>query len=375
MSKNNSSSIFSQISNNINDQDTIMENKFQNRQEAFLEEENFSSSKENTMNKELSIGQNMRDKLFMQKRMKKQTSTQQSQSLISKLTIPLELYQTCDKMNVELSQFKEIILAFRSQDVKQKYTGLVGIRKMLSLPKSPIQELIDFGIVPELLSLLDNSPAEFKYEALWCLTNIASGTSDQANNIVVKGGLSKIIKLLDSPIDEVKIQSTWLIGNLASDSSKIRDSLLKEKAFDKLVTILASTNDKQLIKQATWAISNFFRVRPKPPVETVKKSFNIVAKVMNMLLTDNEFLADACFILYFMTDHYKETINDLLDINIIPQILKNLEIDVKFIQINCLRIIGNIASGNANQTQLLLDYGALGYLKKTIFNPNKQIRK
>ena len=369
-----SSSLFSNSLEN-KDQDAIMETKFQNRQEAFSNEENFSSLKESEMSKELSLGQNLRDKIFMQKRLKKNINIEQSQSLKSKLTIPLELYETCERMVVDLTQFKEIIQAFRSNDINQKYTGLVGIRKLLSLPNSPIQELIDFGIVPELISLLDNSPAEFQYEALWCLTNIASGTTDQANNIVIKGGIPKIIKLLDSSIEELRNQTTWLIGNLASDCLKIRDTLIKEKAFDKLITVLSSTNNIQLIKQATWAIGNFYRVKPKPKIETVKKSFNIVARAMNLIPSDNEFLADACFILYFMTENYKETIKDLLDINIIPQILRNLDIDVKFIQINCLRIVGNIASGNANQTQILLDYGVLNYLKKTIFNAHKQIRK
>jgi len=67
---------------------------------------------------------------------------------------------------------------------------------------------------------------------------------------------------------------------------------------------------------------------------------------------------------YFMTEHYKDTINDLLDIDIIQKIIQNLDIDVHFIQINSLRIVGNIASGNANQTQLLIDLGLLKYLKK-----------
>ena len=40
-----------------------------------------------------------------------------------------------------------------------------------------------------------------------------------------------------------------------------------------------------------------------------------------------------------------------------------------------MRIVGNIASGNANQTQMLLDLGVLNYLKRTIFNKIKQIRK
>ena len=160
-----------------------------------------SKIKENTMTKELSLGQNYRNKIFAQKRLKKNMNIESTNTLKNTLTIPAELFDKCNNMPVELSNFPEIIKAFRTEDIIKKYTGLVGIRKLLSLQSSPIQELIDIGITPELISLLENSPAEFQYEALWCLTNIATGTSDQANSIVVKGGIPKIIKLMDSSIE------------------------------------------------------------------------------------------------------------------------------------------------------------------------------
>jgi len=372
---NPSSSLFSTSGTNSGNQDNDIDSKFQNRQQEFSNEENFSKIKENTMTNELSLGQNFRNKMFMQKRLKKTMNVESTQSLKCKLTIPLELFENCNKMNIELSKFPEIIAAFRSQDISQKYTGLVGIRKLLTLQSAPIQELVDLGITSELLSLLDNSYPEFQYEALWCLTNIATGTSDQANSIVVKGGIDKIIKLMDSSIEELKIQATWIIGNLASDCQKIRDSLIREKAFDKLITILASTNDKQLTKQATWAISNFFRIKPAPPYDIIKKCINVIARAMLNITDDQEFLTDACFILYYMTEHYRDSVKDLLDIGIIPKVIQYLDINVHYIQINCLRIVGNIASGNANQTQLLIDWDILKYLKKTITNDKKQIRK
>ena len=373
--KDSAQLLFNNSESTGNNQDNDIDSKYQKRQENFSNQVEYSQIKENTMTNELSLGQNFRNKIFMQKRLKKAMNVEQTQSLKSKLTISPELFEKCSNMNVELSKFPEIINAFRSNDINQKYSGLVGIRKLLTLQTSPIQELIDIGITPELISLLDNSPPEFQYEALWCLTNIATGTSDQANSIVVKGGIPKIVKLMDSSIEELKVQATWIIGNLASDCQKIRDSLIREKVFDKLITILASTNRPQLIKQTTWAISNFFRVKPAPPYDVAQKCIKIISRAMVMLPRDTEFLTDACFIIYFLTENYKDTINELLNIDIIPTIIQNLDIEVNFIQINCLRIVGNIASGNANQTQLLIDWGILNYLKKTIFNGKKQIRK
>ena len=365
----------SNIGGNGNNQENDIESKLQRRQEDFSNEENFLKIKENAMINELSLGHNFRKKIFIQKRLKQNMNTEVTQSLKNKLTIPLDWFEKCNNMNIEISKFSEIILAFRAQDIKQKYLGLVGIRKLLSLQNSPIQELIDIGVIPELISLLDNSPAEFQYESLWCLTNIATGTSDQANSIVIKGGISKIIKLMESSIEELKIQAVWIIGNLSIDSSKIRDLLIKEKVFDKLLTILASTNQSQLIKQCTWAMSCFFRVKPIPPYNLIKKSMKMIARSMVILPRDTEFLTDACFIMSFMTEHYKDTIKDLLELEIIPEIIKCIDIDVQYIQLSCLRIVGNIASGNANQTQLLIDWNVLTYLKKTIFSQKKSIRK
>ena len=165
--ENNTSSLFtSDAKNNGDSQENDIESKLQKRQEDFSNEANFSKIKESAMTNELSLGHNFRNKIFMQKRLKQSMITESTQSLKNKLTIPLDWFEQCNKMNIELSKFPEIISAFRTDDINQKYLGLVGIRKLLSLPKSPIQELIDIGVIPELIALLDNSPAEFQYESL-----------------------------------------------------------------------------------------------------------------------------------------------------------------------------------------------------------------
>ena len=232
-------------SNSINDknlQENEIDSKLQKRQHNFTNEENFSKIKESSMTNELSLGLNLRNKIFLQKRLKQNMNIEVTQSLKNKLTIPLELFEKCEIMEVELSKFLEIISSFRTQEINRKYYGLVGIKKLLLLPSCPIQELIDAGIIPEIIQLLDNSPAEFQNEALKCLSFFSGGTSDQINTIVAKGIIPKIVKLMDSSIEELKIQTSFIIGNLANESSKIRDILIKEKAFDKLLTTLSSTN-------------------------------------------------------------------------------------------------------------------------------------
>ena len=369
-------SLFS--SNSINDknnQENEIDSKLQKRQQNFSNEENFSKIKENSMTNELSLGLNFRNKRFLQKRLKQKMNIEVTQRLKNKLTIPLELFEKCEIMEVEISKFPEIISSFRTQEIKQKYLGLVGIKKLLLLPSCPIQELIDAGIIPEIIQLLDNSPAEFQNEALKCLSIFSEGTSDQVNTIVAKGIIQKIVKLMDSSIEELKIQTTFIIGNLANESSKIRDILIKEKAFDKLLTTLSSTNLNSLIKQCIIALSCFLRVKPVLPYNLVKKTLKMIARVISLLPDDTEFLSEAFSILSYITEIYKEAVHDLLEYGIISNVIKSLDIDVEFIQLSCLRIIGNIASGNANQTQLLIDCNVLNYLKKTLFNESKTVRK
>ena len=214
------------------------------------------------MSKELSLGENNRNKIFMQKRLNKKINSENNLSLYNVLKIPKDVYIQLTNEEIYIKDFTKIINLFRSQNIDEKFKGLIGIRKLLSLESSPpIQEIIELKIVPELINLLDNPLYEFKYEATYCLCNIASGTEEQAKTIIIYGGIPKILNLLDCSIEEIKSQTIWLVANLAGDSAKIRDSLIENKIFDKILTILAGTNNENYINLSGWAITNFFRVK------------------------------------------------------------------------------------------------------------------
>lgn len=359
--------------NNIDNQIDI---KLQNRQEEFTNESNLTDIKKRVIDHSLSLSNDARSRLFKNKRLQAKISLNVTQSLESKLTIPKDFYQLCQNTEINPSMLQEIVTCFRTNDIQTKYKGLVGLRKILSLPTNPpFQEIIDLQLVPEFISLLGNSYPEFEYEALWCLTNISSGTSDQANSILVKGGLEKIMNLMNSKIEEVQHQAIWALGNLAGDSSKIRDSIINQGGYDRLLNVFSTTNNKNIVKQCVWALSNFFRVKPIMSYEYVHKSLDYILKSINLYFDDDELLVDACWILSSMSENYKKIIKDILNSNILPKLILCLQKDNATIVISCLRIVGNIAAGDANQTQMLLDNGILDKLKLTIFHKKKSIRK
>ena len=369
--------LFGQNSNSQNNQEMQIDSKFQNRQEQFVDDENFSKIKESTISQEYSISQDNRNKTFLKMRLHKKINEESKTSIFNCLSMPKEVYENLVSEEIQPTDFSKIINLFNSQNIDEKFKGLIGIRKLLSIdPNPPIQEIIDLKLVPQLINLLDNSPNEFKYEVIWSLTNIASGSPDQANTILIYGGIPKIINLLDSNIEEIKTQTIWLVANLIGDSVKIRDTLIEQKIYDKILAILDSTNDENYINICTWAISNFYRVKPIPSYEIVSRTFKIIARVIMIYETTNtDFIIDSSFILSMMTKYYKEFLKEIIDIDLLPNIIKFLDIEHPVIITTCLRIVGNIASeDNANLTQKLIDLNILDKLKYTLYNTSLKIR-
>ena len=378
-----SSSLFSSNNSNKNgiSQEDIIESRLSKRQQDFINSEDFSQIKETTMSSELSLGKNSRELLFKQRRLKQNNIIIQeaTKNLKDKLSIPLDWFEKCNNTPFSISDIFQVISAFKNNtDINQKFFGLVGLKKILVLPEAPIQEILNKEIIPEIINLFDlDSNPEFQYEALLCLTYLIAKTNrnEQIISLIIKLGIKKILKLFDSPIEEIKLQVPLLIGNLIFNSYKIRDLLIKEKVYDKLITILSSTRNKNLIKNCTYAISNFFKIKPLMNYDIAKKSIKLFAKNLILLKDEYEFLSDACFILGFITENYKEGIKELMEFDILDTIIKLLDCTIVYVQITCIRLIGNIAAGNANQTQKLIDLGLLTELKKTIFNQKKVIRK
>ena len=108
--------------------------------------------------------------------------------------------------------------------VLDQHRGIIGMRKIVSVADSPpIQELIDCGMVDECIRLIHAPYPQLRFEAVWTLTNIASGTSLQTQTVVNKGGINLLVNLITDPEEAVAIQAIYALGNITVDSTRYRD--------------------------------------------------------------------------------------------------------------------------------------------------------
>ncbi|CAJ2645044.1 importin subunit alpha-2-like [Trifolium pratense] len=144
---------------------------------------------------------------------------------------------------------------------------------LINIRTPPTEEVIQTGVVSRFVEfLLREDFPQLQFEAVWALTNIASGTSDH-------GAVTIFVKLLASSSDDV----VWALGNVAGDSPRCRDLVLGHGA---LVPLLAQLNELaklSMMRNATWMLSNFCRGKPPPPFDQALIEANIFGHFVNLL--------------------------------------------------------------------------------------------
>ena len=105
-----------------------------------------------------------------------------------------------------IADIPTFLAGLASSDGTTQLNSLRGFRKLLSLEKNaPIQECIDCGSIPILISYLQRADrTDLQFEAAWALTNIAS--TDQTEIIVQNGAIPYLVQLLLSSSPDVREQ-------------------------------------------------------------------------------------------------------------------------------------------------------------------------
>jgi len=259
------------------------------------------------------------------------------------------------------------------------------IRRMLSREKDPpAKPVIDAGILPWLKeTLLAHDAPQLQLEAAWALTNVAS--TDYTQHVVDCGAVLPLTQLLRSKSADVREQCIWCLGNIAGDGAALRDVVLATPdVVAGLRANLHSAASMSLLRNATWAASNFCRGKPPPPLAAIAPL--IPDMVTCTGCEDREVMIDACWALSYASDGGEEFIASILQCDAVPRLIQLMvsyggmaaaggDPHSEAVMTPVLRTLGNIVTGTDHQTQAAVEVGIVPALCAVLRHPKKTIRK
>ena len=273
----------------------------------------------------------------------------------------------------------EVVRAFVAangvQGEAEALEAVRSLRQLLSLQvKPPIDAVIDAGLVPHLVMLLQHPTERIVFESAWCLTNVASGTTAQCQTVVDANAVGPLVALMASESIDVKEQAVWALGNVAGDCTRYRDLVLASCGVERLCEMVAHVANAGLmspLRNATWLLSNLMRGKPAPDRALIAPA----GPTLRCLLTldDDELLQDACWALSYLAEADYHDI--VVGSGAIPGLLQAFNTRKDKVQVPALRTLSTLLSGDDEVTQAVLEAGLLQALPKALSAPKSRMRK
>lgn len=251
------------------------------------------------------------------------------------------------------------------------YPVVETLKKVLSSgSQSPLEYVAQDDVIRRFLSLLSSPEEQVTLEVLWCLTNLAAASIDVARRLVDQECLPALQSLMRHTNPDVSDLAVWTLSNIIGDAPDLRTSALKcgtiFAAFELLAApeSLSPTRAEHLL----WLAANVVLDYP------ADSEWDAVAKALRVvpwaLASEHEdIVIQACWILAYISDngnfHTK-----ILEMELIPQLIAFVQAQSEGVRRPALRCVGNLATGDDEQTQELLDAGLLNFLSPLISEKN-----
>lgn len=237
-----------------------------------------------------------------------------------------------------------------------------------------IGKVIENGLIEKVFGYLTHDEIDFQIESGWIVTNVAAGNNMDVKYLMDHDVIEKMMPLLYSSNEKVWSQAVWAYGNLAAESIQVRNMVNKEEIIKRIVAITIeqtqilkaskSPDALRYVQSLAWAMSNSCGRKPNPDFQMVKLFLPGLLALLDCT-DDKETIEATCWAFSCLTDGGTEQIQEVLDSGFLPLMMKIMREETptgKQSHLSSIRVLGNLASGNEEQTQQVIDLGGIQIL-------------
>ncbi|KAJ6235500.1 importin subunit alpha-4 [Anaeramoeba flamelloides] len=344
------------------------QNKLKRRQGRFKRKNTRSNSRNKRVEHTISLSKSKRDERLMKRR-------NIGKVLQSSNLNPQNNQDITDHIPT-IEELPELVKGVNSNDLTTIKKSTQLIRKMLSVEDDPpVNKVLQTNLISTFVSFLEGNDQFLQFESAWILSNICSGEHEECEYVVDLGVIPIFNKLLKSEDPNILEQSCWALSNISGDCIEYRDLILEQKGvIDNLINIIKSpSSNLDIIQNTNWCLSNLCRGKPRPKFTKVCKAIPIFAHLINQ--NHQQLVIDACWGLSYLSDGNDLNINSVINAGVVPKMVEFLGSNNPKIQTPALRVIGNIVTGDFEQTQRVMETDILDKLYTLISHQRNQIKK
>ncbi|KAK5786533.1 hypothetical protein PVK06_041170 [Gossypium arboreum] len=205
-----------------------------------------------------------------------------------------------------------------------------------------------------------------KLQAIILFTKLLSNECRAPIEEVIQAGvIPRFVELLDSPNDDVRKMVAWALGKIASNSLRCRDQVIGHGALLPLLALLNEHAELPILRIATQSLSMFC----EPPFDQVKLVLPTLARIIHSN-DDESVLEHVCWALAYLCDATNDKIQAVIEADVCGRLVELLMHPSPSVIAPALYTIGRIVTHV--QVQSVISRQALPCLLNLLTNNYKK---
>ncbi|KAH0914894.1 hypothetical protein HID58_029340 [Brassica napus] len=121
-------------------------------------------------------------------------------------------------------------------------------------PQPPFEQVSP--ALPALERLIHSTDEEVLTDACWALSYLSDGINEKIQSVIQAGVVPRLVELLEHPSPSVLIPALRTIGNIVTGDDAQTQCVISHGALLSLLSLLTHNHKKSIKKEACWTISN-----------------------------------------------------------------------------------------------------------------------